>query len=238
MCGRALVRVNGRIYFQKLVKGAPKLFLAPEKYQVLGEQFEAHEIRPTDALWIHRVEEGEVVPELAFWTLVPPWVETPASVTLTKDGKQRLVAPPRTHFNSRRDTLLKSPGWRRLLQGHRCVIFLDAFFEWSDEEMLNGLPKMAGRYELSIGEPMAVAGIWFAPKHLEWSTVSIVTTEPNSLLASLPHHRMPAILHGEDIGDWLDPATPDPERLLLPTPDTMMKEQVVLAKDFASLLQV
>ena len=46
-------------------------------------------------------------------------------------------------------------------------------------------------------------------------TAAIVTTRPNTLLATI-HNRMPVILRREDEQAWLDPSSTDVERFLEP----------------------
>ena len=62
-------------------------------------------------------------------------------------------------------------------------------------------------------KPFAFAGLWDSwngPDGSQVKTCTIITTEPNELMA-LIHNRMPAILHPRDYAKWLDvsPQTPD-----------------------------
>ena len=171
---------------------------------------------------------------------MPPWVEAPSRLVESSNGRLRLVPPKQTHFNSRKDTLTKSPGWRRLLRDNRCVLFADAFFEWSDAELLAGRPKRAGRYQLTGRRLMPLAAI-YSPVHIEGNsvmTVSVVTAEPNAQLGSLPHHRMPAILLGADLAKWLDPENSEPEAALHATPGEEIDAEVVPAGRYRELVQI
>lgn len=220
MCGRMIVQVNGVAYYHQFSSQEDgwEFVIAPDHYQDLGFQEEAREVRPTDPVTLHRVRDGALRPEQAFWTLVPPWTESATTLRETRDGA-RLVPPPQTHFNSRRDTLLKSSGWKRLLATQRGVLLADAFLEWSDEEMLAGGTKLVGRFRLSGDRLMPLACIWNEVQvgDRTVTTCSVVTVPPNELMATLPHHRMPAVLLGDRLGAWLDPRTPDPERCLQTT---------------------
>jgi putative SOS response-associated peptidase YedK len=238
MCGRILVQVDGQAYFEALAQGVPELNLAPDRFQALGRESQTREVNPTQEVIIHHRVDGEILPERAFWTLVPPWVRDKSKVVVSRVGQERLQAPPRTHFNSRADTLLGSAGWRGLLRRNRCVLYLDGFFEWSDPEMLDGRPKMAGRYQLTEGRLMPVAGIW-SPILVEGRrvlTCSIVTTKPNDLLESLPHHRLPAVLLGKDLGRWLDANESEFGEVLHSTNDTEFESMVVPAGRFRELV--
>lgn len=49
-------------------------------------------------------------------------------------------------------------------------------------------------------------------------TATVITVDPNELIAGLPHHRMPAILSPEKWSAWLDPNAPIPDlqNILIP----------------------
>ena len=60
---------------------------------------------------------------------------------------------------------------------------------------------------LKLQKPFFFAGVFDFAKDNEgndFPSVNIITTEPNEYLKSLPHHRMPAILHREDVKAWMD----------------------------------
>lgn len=239
MCGRMLVRVSGKVYFHQFSSQEDgwEYVVAPDQYQSLPEEDEPREVAPTDQVLIHRVVGGRIVPDWGFWTLVPPWIEAPCALGTASSGRERLVPPARTHFNSRADTLTGSKGWKALLEHNRCVLFADAFFEWSDAEMLAGRAKQVGRFSLASGEPMMLAGIC-SPVRVEDRevlTVSVVTTSPNAMLQSLPHHRMPAILRGKDRSRWMDPKSTQPQLALHPTPEAQMESRVEPAKRYREL---
>jgi putative SOS response-associated peptidase YedK len=219
MCGRLNIQKTQVETFRKNVAAEVVRITGTSKDQLQLDLsgLKEGEIAPTESVLLHRIEAGHLVEELAYWTLVPPWVEAPAELAPSRDGRLRLVAPPRTHFNSRRDTLVRSAGWRKLLAFHRCVVVVDGFWEWSDSDLLpKGQPGKVGRFRMQGGRPMVLAGIW-SPARIqgdEVQTCSVVTTSPNSVLESLPHHRMPAILEGADLEAWLDPDNSHPETAL------------------------
>ena len=241
MCGRMVVLIDGVAYyhyFSSQEKGWTYR-LAPSHYQTDPDWWRnPREVRPTENVLIHRLSGNEIAGDWGFWSLVPPWIEGSCSLVPTSRGNVRLVPPPRTHFNSRKDTLVKSSGWRRLLKSNRCVILADSFFEWSDTELLAGRPKQVGRFRLNGKRIMPMAGIWSSVRiggH-EVLTASVVTAEPNAQLESLPHHRMPAILLGQDLERWLDPANDHPEEALHATLDEEIEAVVVPSGRYAELL--
>lgn len=242
-----IVVKDGRAYFHQFNSkaGEWEYVVAPDKYQQIDEVIRkwgapsTDVVAPTERVVLHRLVGREIVPEIAYWQLVPPWIEARASIVTTRSGQPRLRPPPRTHFNSRQDTLIGSPGWRRMLQRNRGVVFASSFLEWSDEAMLAGRDKLVGRFELADGQLMALAAIWSTVATSDGDqvqTCSIVTTGPNSLLEGLPHHRMPAILQGDELFRWLDPRTESPEGLLRPTPDDEIRAEILPAREYGRLL--
>ncbi|MFI5255604.1 MAG: SOS response-associated peptidase [Candidatus Limnocylindrales bacterium] len=141
------------------------------------------------------------------WGLIPSWASD------TKIG-YRLI-------NARAESIFTSPAFRTSIRHKRCLIPVDAFYEWQRRE---GAPKQPYAVHRRDGEPMALAGIWATwldPVSEEWlRSCSIVTTRPNELMAQI-HDRMPVILAPKDWDLWLDPAVDDVAELrglLVPPP--------------------
>ena len=71
-------------------------------------------------------------------------------------------------------------------------------------------------FGLATGAVFAFAGLWDRwrdPKNNIVETCTILTTQPNSLVADV-HDRMPAILRVEDYEGWLDPGITDAKAVL------------------------
>jgi len=235
MCGRLLVESgDGKVYFEFFDSQEQGwvLQLAPPKYQKRPKAL--RELAPTEAWTIHRVENDALVHDRAYWTLVPPWIGEPLRTVPSSSGDLRLEPPPGTHFNSRKDTLIRSKDWKHLLERQRCLVLASGFLEWSDAEMLRATkgPKRVGKYQLAQGKVMPLAGIWSSNGGI--LTFSVITCEPNGLLESLPHHRMPAILQGEKVRAWLDPDNKHPEDCLVSTPDEEFESHVEPVKAASS----
>lgn len=153
------------------------------------------------------------------WGLVPAWV------------KDRTSGPQ--PINARAETLTEKPSFRQLLQRRRCLVLADSFYEWQQKEAHGLPPKTPHRILLTSQEPYAFAGLWD-----EWidratgevlPTFTIVTTEPNALMAPL-HHRMPVILENRAAElAWLDDglSVQDHQQLLRPYPAELMQEYVI-----------
>ena len=156
--------------------------------------------------------------QLVSWGLVPGWSRDPA-------------AGPKP-INARAETLAEKPSFRQLLARRRCLVLADSFYEWQ----ATARGKVPHRILLTDEQPFAFAGLWD-----EWldratgelhPTFTIVTTEPNALMAKL-HNRMPVILPGPDaerawLADDLSPAAH--QQLLVPYDAALMREYAVTTR--------
>lgn len=149
------------------------------------------------------------------WGLIPAWARDPAI--------------GRKLFNARAETLAEKPSFRDAFRRRRCLIPADGFDEWTGEKGR----RRPVHFRLRSGEPFAFAGLyetWRSPEGALWNTCTIVTTAPNTLIASL-HDRMPVILRPEAEALWLDRAVHAPailRPLLLPYPAEAMVAEAPL----------
>jgi putative SOS response-associated peptidase YedK len=163
-------------------------------------------IAPTDPHWIVRMryEERAILP--AKWGLVNHWA---------KDAKRAA-----SQINARAETLAKSAAFREAFAQRRCVVPADGFYEWEGA----GANRRPIWFHREDGGLIYFAGLFesWQPQPEQWQrTFTIVTTEPNALLAPI-HNRMPVILPAGRVDEWLDPQERDLERLqklLLPAAD-------------------
>jgi putative SOS response-associated peptidase YedK len=77
------------------------------------------------------------------------------------------------------------------------LILADGFYEW--QKRTRG--KIPYRITLKTEQPFAFAGIYVL--YDDMPTFSIITTEPNALMAKI-HDRMPVILHQSQEKMWLE----------------------------------
>ncbi len=127
------------------------------------------------------------------WGLIPSW------------AKEESIGAKM--INARAETLAEKPSFKRLLQGKRCLIVADGFYEWKQEQ--GGKTPMY--FTLPNHEPFAFAGLWDVwkrPDGQQIRTCTIITTEPNDLVVPV-HNRMPVILPIDAQEEWLDPAQHD-----------------------------
>jgi len=167
------------------------------------------DLRPTDSAPVvrrsHRSEQREVV--LLRWGLVPLWAKE------LKFGVRCI--------NARAETLSSTPAFRLAYRKRRCLVPVNAFFEWSGEPG----EKTKWRIGLKDESLFALAGLW------EWwqdpatgqgiETYAIVTTRANDLLASI-HDRMPVVIAERDYERWLN-ADDDALDLMEPLPDEVLQ---------------
>jgi putative SOS response-associated peptidase YedK len=131
-------------------------------------------------------KQGNRLGELR-WGLVPSWAKE------DKIGASMI--------NARAESLPDKPAFRKLLTTRRCLIPADGFYEW--QQRAGG--KQPYRIVMKDGSPFAFAGlydIWTDPQGNKLATCTIITTEPNSLMAEI-HNRMPVILQPAHEAEWL-----------------------------------
>ena len=153
----------------------------------LAERFQAWEeiedtprfnIAPTQPVLAVRDHAGKRMISSLRWGLLP----------------EPATRPGPGHFNARSESVSTKAAFRNLLEGHRCLIPADGFYEWRTM----GSVKQPFCFELVSGELFAFAGLWE-----ESGTCVILTTEANSLVADI-HDRMPVIVSPENYDVWLN----------------------------------
>jgi putative SOS response-associated peptidase YedK len=124
------------------------------------------------------------------WGLVPHWA---------KD-----ISIGYKMINARSETLQEKLSFRNAFKNRRCLILADGFYEWQKPES-KGAPKAPYLFTLKDKHPFAFAGLWeswISSEKKELQTCTIITCEPNDLLAQI-HNRMPVILDRHNCWEWL-----------------------------------
>lgn len=133
------------------------------------------------------------------WGLIPSWSKDPTI-------GNKLI-------NARGETIAEKPSFRGGFKYKRCLIPADGFYEW---KALSGAKTKTPYFiHMKDRKPFAFAGLWDEWQSPDGDTVrtcTIITTEPNDLMAAL-HNRMPVILHPKDYDLWLDPTPQTPDKL-------------------------
>lgn len=186
MCGRVGVKkgIEGLVLTHLGVEGAREDWAIPSP-----------NISPTDAIPGVRLVDGARVAASYLWGFLPP------------NAPSRAFIREYTTFNARSEGLATGRLYSKPFKTQRCLIAVNAWFEW---------PKIGGAKK---GTPCTITptmmdlfvfaglwGPWTDPETgIRHETATVITTEPNELIAELPHHRMPAILPPSEWGTWLDP---------------------------------
>lgn len=159
-----------------------------------------YNVRPTQELPVVRIVDGEPELTLLRWGLIPSW---------SKEAEPKFPT-----FNARAETLSEKPTFRAPFKNRRCLILIDGFYEWPKKPNRDRRPR---HIRFRDRRPIALAGLWD-----RWTdrltgivvdSCTIVTTEANELLSSVPHDRMPVILDTAAQREWLDPGITDRDRL-------------------------
>lgn len=145
----------------------------------------------------------------AQWGLVPAWA---------KNG-EGMPKP----INAKAETAALKPMFRHAFRHGRVLVPADAFYEWK----AGPGGKQPYLVRMRDGEPFGMAGLLERRQGAEGeeATFAILTTTPNSLMASI-HDRMPAIVAPDAYAAWLDPAETDVSKLLTmlgPYPERLME---------------
>ena len=125
-------------------------------------------------------------------------------------------------INARAEGVAEKPAFRAAFKARRCIVPATGFYEWQRRAAGGKQPFLIRRRD---GAPLGLAGLWEAWTDRETgeevTTCTIVTCEPNALMAKL-HNRMPVILDPADYDAWLDPAQGGTE-LLRPCPEEWLE---------------
>lgn len=180
MCGRFTLRTRANQLLLELGVEDTPLDWTPR-----------YNIAPTQKVMAvrHRYKGEGREAVLLRWGLVPSWAPD-----LTIGARM---------INARAETIAEKPSFRTPLKKRRCVILADGFYEWQKQ----GKSKQPYYIQREDENPFVFAGLWES-----WGkaggepieTCTIITTEPNSLMAPI-HDRMPVILEPEKADLWLDP---------------------------------
>ncbi len=152
-------------------------------------------------------ETGERRLDLLRWGLIPSW---------TKDLKAARAQP----INARLETAGSSSMFKAALAQRRCLVPVDAFYEW------RSMPDGKQPYAIARrdGSPLVFAGLgesWKAPDETLLRTFAILTTAANATMWVL-HERMPVILEPDAWPVWLGEDSSAAADLIRPAGDDML----------------
>ena len=137
----------------------------------------AGDVHPSQSAFILRADQEEMVSEVLKWGY-------------EAYGKKTLI------FNARSETVQERPMFRRDFGERRCLIPARKFYEWKKVNAKN-----KEKYEFSTPDKILyLAGIYH--RDPAGDRFTILTREAEGCMIGV-HHRMPLILHKEDMEKWL-----------------------------------
>jgi putative SOS response-associated peptidase YedK len=182
--------------------------------------------------------DGDDELSYANWGLVPSWADDPADASKPINARSETVREKPT-FRAAFETDREHAGDDVEVTAGRCLVPADGFYEWV--ETGSGGGKQPYRVTMADDGPFAMAGlfaVWegierqpgldaFADGSAEPETkrhvsFTVLTTEPNELVADL-HHRMAVLLAPGEYETWLHGDADEAEALLDPYPADGMR---------------
>lgn len=211
MCGRFTLTFEELMELEEFLNAAISGAVAKNQNEPYGN----YNVAPTHEMPVAFVDEnGKRILETMHWGFMG-WKPKP--------GKK-----PFLPINTRDDSVVKKPMWKKAFTSSRCIVPASGFYEWAGKK-----GNKAPHYIFPTKEKfMGFAGIFsdLAPEEKASNkSYSIITTKPNKVMENI-HDRMPVILHPSEFDDWLNPDNQDPEYLtdfLRPYPDDAIDEYIV-----------
>ena len=210
MCGR-YVRKTGGLEIAHA-------FSAVDSGQHLALNFN---ISPTSDVFALRANGGEVRLDVMSWGLVPSWA---------KD-----VSRAASLINARSESVAEKPSFRNLISRHRCVMPMNAYYEWKPMKVAGKAMKQPfaffpGKNSAYDHEShFAVASLWSIWRDGEGSeltTCVALTTEANDRVSQV-HNRMPVLLTKDGVAQWLSDDVVAPLHLANGIPDDAIQFSAV-----------
>lgn len=193
MCGRFTLKTPPSQWGQLLL---PHL----EVGSILADWKPRYNIAPTQPIVaLLPVGRDEQRAQYLRWGLVPFWA-----------GE---LAVGNRMINARAETLADKPAFRVPLAKRRCAIVSDGYYEWQKR----GKSKQPFWIHRADQDVFAFAALWESNRKAtgqEVLTTTIITGNASEELAPI-HDRMPAILAGDALRQWLDPDTSAADALAL-----------------------
>lgn len=140
----------------------------------------------------------------ANWGLIPSWIK------LKEEAENIRLST----LNAKIETIFDKPSFKSAIVSQRCLVPLTGFFEWQQLSPKEKQPYFISLKEKTIFSVAGIADTWLNPiDKTVVQTFSIVTTEANSLMATIHNtkKRMPLILSREGEQLWLNQERPAKE---------------------------
>jgi|YelNatPaOPRAMG01_1025707.scaffolds.fasta_scaffold10031_5 putative SOS response-associated peptidase YedK len=184
MCGRYVLKTS--------MRQLQRIYGIPDDDTSRSEEWRPrYNLAPSQDAPVVRVLAGQRRLDLLRWGLLPGWATDPTLAL-------KLI-------NARSETVATKPAFRGAFRSRRCIVPADGFYEWQ----AGPSGKQPFYIHAADDSVLSLAGLWEtwrSPGGEVLETYAILTTEANAWMRPL-HDRMPVILLGEAVDQWLDPAS-------------------------------
>ena len=170
-------------------------------------------ISPTSDVFVLRTVESAVLLDVMSWGLVPVWA---------KD-----VSRAASLINARSESVAEKPSFRNLIIRHRCVMPMNAYYEWKPMKAAGKAMKQPFAFfpgqnsDYDHESHFAVASLWSTWRDGDGNVLNTcvaLTTEANERVSHV-HNRMPVLLTKEGVAQWLSDDAVAPLHLSNGIPD-------------------
>ncbi len=163
------------------------------------------DLRPTDSTLLLLPKNGEVTAKEMSWGIKPSW------------SKQVLI-------NAKSETIDEKNTFKGAFESHRALVVCSGWYEWkaisenstTEKQKLKTPPSLKQKYlvEHSLKQLMLMAAVYYpANTHQPHDQFVTLTTAPNDKLKQV-HHRMPLIIHADEMDMWLQGSCDDVKPLM------------------------
>ncbi len=163
------------------------------------------DLRPTDSTLLLLPNNGDVTAKEMSWGIKPSW------------SKQVLI-------NAKSETIDEKNTFKGAFKSHRALVVCSGWYEWKAINENNAAeihssknpPSQKQKYlvEHSLKQLMLMAAVYY-PANAQQPNDQFVTltTTPNDKLKKV-HHRMPLIIHADEMDTWLQGTCDDAKPLM------------------------
>ena len=143
------------------------------------------DLRPTDQTLVLVPNGNDISSATMSWGIQPSW------------SKKLLI-------NAKSETISEKNTFKKAFEQHRALVVCSGWYEWKEQGQQG--PKANKQKYLvrhSLKQPMLMAAVCFPAKSKQTTDQFVtLTCAPNEKLKQV-HHRMPLIIHIDEIDNWL-----------------------------------
>ena len=156
------------------------------------------DLRPTDSTLLLVTSNGQVTAKEMSWGIKPNW------------SKQVLI-------NAKSETIEEKNTFKSAFKAHRALVLCSGWYEWKsvgDQKQPGDMKKQKYLVEHSLKQLMLMAAVYYpANDKQDKDQFVTLTISPNERLKQV-HHRMPLIIHADEMDSWLLGSSDDAKPLM------------------------